>query len=83
MVKIAVFEEITEAEAAAKLREHLANSTVEPHEFERGDIVRLDNGCLGIVSGTDDEGSVTVYFFDDDGTISGPSYGWELTRVDV
>lgn len=84
MVKIAKTTEVTNAEAVALLREHIAALPPPPEpEFKPGDAVWLDNGCIGVVSGTDDEGNVTVYYIDHDGLIEGPSSGWRLTRLQL
>lgn len=75
--------EITDAEAIALLRKHLAEMPPpEPPEFEVGTAVRLDNGCLGIVCENGSEGEVYVIYLDPDGNIHRPSFGWELTRIE-
>lgn len=71
-----------ESAIADKLRRHLATIPPRVPAFTKGEIVRLDNGCVGIVEmDTDDEGCTNVFYWEG-GEIRGPSYGWELTRLD-
>lgn len=82
MPKFAVDVELTDAEAVLRLRVHLAKQPrPKKPEFSPGDPVRLDNGCVGIVIGTDDEGCVSVFHLNEDGRIVGPSFGWRLTKL--
>lgn len=69
-------------QAADALRRHLAAQPPHVPAFTKGEIVRLDNGCIGIVeTDTDDEGCTNVFYVEA-GEIRGPSYGWELERLD-
>ena len=63
-----------------RLKAHLAAQPVFVPEFQPGDIVRLDNGALGIVESCTDEMTSVYYFNEDETEIKGPSCGWELSR---
>lgn len=81
-VKLAKVTEVTVEQAVAALHAHMASEPPpdEP-EFKRGDIVRLDTGCIGIVHSADEDGATNIYYIDEDGLIQGPSYGWKLTLL--
>lgn len=75
----------TPEETISRLRAHL-NGLGKPPEpkFRTGEAVVLDNGCYGIVAGTDPlEDCTFVYYMDETGEIRGPSFGWELERLEV
>lgn len=65
-----------------RLREHLAGVEYPDAEYAVGEIVKIWPGdYLAIVASVDpDEGDVKVYY-EEDGVIRGPSFGWELTKV--
>lgn len=80
MPKFAV-SEITDDEAVQLLRKHIANLKPDPPpKFKPGTAVRLDNGCVGVVCGSDYE-STLVYYISEEGVIEGPEGGYHLERL--
>jgi hypothetical protein len=84
MPQIAKLTEITDEEAVALIRDHIAAQPPVTSEFRTNDAVRLDTGCIGVVDSVDPhEGTVTVYYLDEDGKIQGPAMGYDLEKLSL
>lgn len=72
-------------ERILRLRKHLAAESPYQPRWRRGDAVRLDNGCLGVVCEPEESKGSTpaVYYLDEENEIQGPSFGWECTLLDA
>lgn len=84
-IKVATFTSITPAAAVELLRKYIAKLPADPEpEFKPGDAVMLDTGWVGVVHSVDpDEGTANVYYINGDGIISGPAFGYRLTKLEV
>lgn len=81
-ITVAAKSEVSVRVATNLLQDHVNSLPPPPEpEFKKGDPVWLDNGWVGVVSSVGDEGEVNVCYFDADGKIGGPAYGYQLTRI--
>ena len=84
MPKFAEVTEISDKQAVALLRKHIQGLPPPPApEYKRGDAVRLDTGDIGVVESFDEDGQPNVYYLDHEGRISGPAFGYRLSKLDL
>lgn len=85
IIKTTTTIEISEAEAVHRLREYIAGlpPAREPM-FKPGEAVLLvELDCIGVVYGSNKDGDPSVFYLDEAGEVTGPSFGWDLERLDL